>query len=210
MNKLKSTLSIVAIAFITLTAVSCKDNAKEQNSTDGNHSEMGADEDHSMMDHDNGDGHHDGDKKEMAMNGDGNSQAVLNDYFNLKDALVVDDNAKAKELGATLVTSLGNLDVSSTFSDAQRASLKDIVEDALEHAEHISESDIDNQREHFKVLSKDLVDMVAITGTKNTLYQQFCPMYDGGSAWLSMSKDIKNPYYGSKMLKCGEVQKEIK
>ena len=208
MNKLKSTLSIVAIAFITLTAVSCKDNAKEQNSTDGNHSEMGADEDHSMMDHDNGDGHHDGDKKEMAMNGDGNSQAVLNDYFNLKDALVADDNTKAKELGAVIAISFGNLDVSN-YTDAQKTDLKDIIEDAVEHAEHISESDINHQREHFKILSKDVIDMVAIAGTKNTLYQQFCPMYDGGSAWLSMSKDIKNPYYGSKMLDCGEVQKEI-
>jgi len=200
MSKLKSTLGIVAIAFITLTVMSCKDNNKEQNSTDGDHSEMN---------HDNSDGHHDGEKKEMAMSGDGNSQAVLNDYFNLKDALVADDNAKAKELGATLATTLGNLDVSSNFSDTQKADLKDIIEDAVEHAEHISESDIDHQREHFKILSKDVTDMVAITGTENTLYEQFCPMYDGGSAWLSTSKDVKNPYYGSKMLKCGKVQKEI-
>jgi hypothetical protein len=209
MSKLKTTLGIVAIAFITLTAVSCKDNKKEQNNTDGNHSEMSADEDHSEMNHDNSDGHHDGDKKEMAMSGDGNSQAVLNDYFNLKDALVADDNAKAKTLGATLATTLGNLDVSSNFSDTQKADLKDIIEDAVEHAEHISESDINHQREHFKILSKDVTDMVAITGTENTLYQQFCPMYDGGSAWLSMSKDVMNPYYGSKMLNCGKVQKEI-
>lgn len=209
MKKLKTTLGIVAIAFITLTVVSCKNSTKEQSSNDGNHSEMGADEDHSMMDHDNSDGHHDGDKKEMAMSGDDKSQAVLNDYLNLKDALVADDNAKAKKLGATLVTSLGNLEASTNFSDAQRGNLKDIIEDAIEHAEHISESDIDHQREHFKILSKDVIDMVAIAGTKNTLYQQFCPMYDGGSAWLSMSKDIKNPYYGSKMLDCGEVQKEI-
>jgi len=200
MSKLKSTLGIVAIAFITLTAMSCKDNNKEQNSTDENHSEMN---------HDNSDGHHNDDKKEMAMSGNGNSQAILNDYFNLKDALVADDNARAKELGATLATSLGNLDVSSNFSDTQKANLKDIIEDAVEHAEHISESDIDHQREHFKILSKDVTDMVAITGTEKTLYQQFCPMYDGGSAWLSTSKDVMNPYYGSRMLNCGKVQKEI-
>lgn len=208
MSKLKSTLGIVAIAFITLTAVSCKDSKKEQESIDGHQSEMNSGEDHSKMNHDNSDGHHDGEKTEMAMGGHGTSEAVLNDYFNLKDALVADDNAKAKELGAIIATSFGNLDVSN-YTDAHKASLKDIIEDAVEHAEHISESDIDHQREHFKILSKDVTDMVAITGTKNTLYQLFCPMYDGGSAWLSMSKEIKNPYYGSKMLKCGEVQKEI-
>ena len=210
MRKLKSTLGIVAIAFITLTVMSCKDNKKEHDNSDGHHSEMNADDNQSKMNHDNNnnDGHHDGESKEMAMNGNGASQVILNDYFNLKDALVSDDNAKAKELGATLAKSFGNLNVSN-YTDAQKADLKDIIEDAVEHAEHISESDIDHQREHFKILSKDVTDMVAITGTENTLYQQFCPMYDGGSAWLSMSKDVKNPYYGSKMLKCGKVQREI-
>lgn len=200
MRKLKSTLGIVAIAIITFTVMSCKDNNKEKNSTDGVHSEMN---------HDNSDGHHDGEKKEMAMKGDDNSQAVLNDYFNLKNALVADDNAKAKTLGATLATTLGNLDVLSNFSDTQKAELKDIIEDAVEHAEHISESDIDHQREHFKILSKDITDMVAITGTEIKLYEQFCPMYDGGTAWLSTKEEIRNPYYGSKMLTCGKVNREI-
>tara|TARA_R110000765_G_scaffold86256_5_gene166016 strand:+ start:331 stop:936 length:606 start_codon:yes stop_codon:yes gene_type:complete len=200
MRKLKSTLGIVAIAIITFTVMSCKDNNKEKNSTDGVHSEMN---------HDNSDGHHDGEKKEMAMKGDDNSQAVLNDYFNLKNALVADDNAKAKTLGATLATTLGNLDVLSNFSDTQKAELKDIIEDAVEHAEHISESDIDHQREHFKILSKDITDMVAIIGTEIKLYEQFCPMYDGGTAWLSTKEEIRNPYYGSKMLTCGKVNREI-
>lgn len=199
MSKLKSTLGIVAIAFITLTVMSCKDNSKEQNSTDGDHSEMN---------HDNSDGHHDGEKREMAMGGDGNSQAVLKDYFNLKNALVADDNAKAKTLGATLATSLGNFDASQ-YNDTQQSELKDIVEDAVEHAEHISESDIAHQREHFKVLSKDVIDMVAITGAEMKLYEQFCPMYDGGTAWLSTKEEVRNPYYGSQMLKCGKVQREI-
>lgn len=199
MSKLKSTLGIVAIAFITLTVMSCKDNSKEQNSTDGDHSEMN---------HDNSDGHHDGEKREMAMGGDSNTQAVLNDYFNLKNALVGDDNGKAKELGATLATSLGNFDASQ-YNDTQQSELKAIVEDAVEHAEHISESDIAHQREHFKVLSKDVIDMVAITGAEMKLYEQFCPMYDGGTAWLSTKEEVRNPYYGSQMLKCGKVQREI-
>lgn len=209
MSKLKLVLGIVTIAFVTLTVVSCKDAKTDKNNSTGHHSEMNANEDHSKMNHDNSDGHHDADKKEMTMNGNGSSETVLNDYFNLKDALVADDNSKAKEFGVTLAKSLASLEILSNYSGKQKADLKDIIEDAVEHAEHISESDIAHQREHFKVLSKDIADIVAITGTKNTLYQQFCPMYDGGSAWLSMSKDVKNPYYGSKMLKCGKVQKEI-
>jgi hypothetical protein len=171
---------------------------------------MNADEDHSKMDHDNSDGHRDGENKVMAMHGNGNtnSEIVLKDYFNLKDALVADDNTKAKELGAILAKNFGNLETSN-YSDTQKAELKEIIEDAVEHAEHISESPMEHQREHFKILSKDVTDMVTITGTATKLFEQFCPMYDGGSAWLSMSKDVRNPYYGSKMLKCGKVQREI-
>ncbi|KKM63345.1 hypothetical protein LCGC14_1512330, partial [marine sediment metagenome] len=87
----------------------------------------------------------------------------------------------------------------------------DIIEDAKEHAEHISESPIGHQREHFDVLSKDMIDLIAITGTEEKLYQDFCPMYNDnkGAQWLSATKEIKNPYYGAKMMSCGSVQKEI-
>ncbi|EIJ37746.1 MAG: DUF3347 domain-containing protein [Flavobacteriaceae bacterium] len=194
MKKVKMTVGILVMT-LTLTAISCKDGKKDEPAAP-----MSNEMYQESMD----------DKDDMAMsdNQDAKAEAILKDYFNLKDALVGDDNDKAKELGATLASTLGNFDASS-YSDSEQQELKDIMEDATEHAEHISESDIAHQREHFKIISKDVTDMVAITGTENTLYQLLCPMYDGGSNWLSMSKDVKNPYYGSKMLTCGEMQKEI-
>ena len=201
---MKQNVMIAGLALVLFSATACKDGNKNEPAAPMSN-EMHQESMDDMMD----------DKPmneddEIAMNNgqDAKAEAILTDYFKLKDALVNDDNAKAKELGASLATTLGKLDISE-YTDTQQSDLKDIVEDAVEHAEHISESDITHQREHFKVLSKDVTDMVAITGTENTLYQQFCPMYDGGSAWLSTSKDVKNPYYGSKMLTCGKVQKEI-
>ncbi len=201
MKNLRILTVTLAIASVIFTTTSCKDNKKEQNNVS---------EDHSEMNNDNSDGHHDEEKKEIAMSGnqDGNAESVLKDYFSLKDALVSDDNEKAKGLGTTLAKSFGNLDTSK-YSDNQKTELKEIIEDATEHAEHISESDIKHQREHFKILSKDITDMVAITGTATKLYEQFCPMYDGGTAWLSTKEEVRNPYYGSQMLKCGKVQREI-
>ncbi|UPS91269.1 DUF3347 domain-containing protein [Bizionia sp. M204] len=143
-----------------------------------------------------------------AQSSDVKAEVILTDYFNLKDALVGDETKKAAQSGTKLVASLKAFDMSG-YTNEQQEELADIIEDATEHAEHISESAIDHQREHFKTLSKDMTDMVAITGTKTTLYEQFCPMYDKGSAWLSTSKEVRNPYYGSKMLKCGKVQKTI-
>lgn len=201
---MKQNVMIAGLALVLFSATACKDGNKNEPAAPMSN-EMHQESMDDMMD----------DKPmneddEIAMNNgqDAKAEAILTDYFKLKDALVNDDNAKAKELEASLATTLGKLDISE-YTDTQQSDLKDIVEDAVEHAEHISESDIAHQREHFKVLSKDVTDMVAITGTENTLYQQFCPMYDGGSAWLSTSKDVKNPYYGSKMLTCGKVQKEI-
>ena len=201
MKTIRKISTILALVLITFTAVSCKNSKQEQNKNEMNHTKMN---------HDNSDGHHDGEEKEMAMNDNEkeNSEAILTAYFNLKDALVSDDESKAKELGASLEKSLSNFDVSK-YTDAQKIELKDIIVDAIEHAEHISKSPIAHQREHFKVLSKDIIDMVAITGTSNKLYEQYCPMYEKGSAWLSMNKEVRNPYYGSKMLKCGKVQREI-
>ncbi|GMN11111.1 DUF3347 domain-containing protein [Croceitalea sp. MTPC9] len=136
------------------------------------------------------------------------SEAILSDYFSLKDVLVADDSKKAAEAGSKLAASLKAFD-KSNYTAGEQKELTDIIEDATEHAEHIAKSEIGHQREHFKTLSKDITDMVAITGTKNTLYEQFCPMYDKGSSWLSTKEEVRNPYYGSKMLKCGKVQKTI-
>ncbi|QHI36564.1 hypothetical protein IMCC3317_19270 [Kordia antarctica] len=147
-------------------------------------------------------------KMNMDKMNDSKAEAILADYFMLKDALVADDSKKAAQAGSKLEASLKAFDKSSYTTEEQKE-LADIIVDATEHAEHIVKSPLDHQREHFKTLSKDVSDMVAITGTKSTLYEQFCPMYDKGSAWLSTSKNVRNPYYGSKMLKCGKVQKTI-
>lgn len=194
MKTLKATLVANAMIVIVFTSISCKD---------GNKNEPAMPMSNEMH-------QEDVNNSNRAMSGTQNekAEAILNDYFNLKDALVNDDNSKAKELGNTLVESLKSFD-SSDYSDNEKSELKDIIEDATEHAEHIGESDIKHQRGHFKTLSKNITDMVAITGTDMKIYEQFCPMYDGGTAWLSTKKEVRNPYYGSQMLKCGKVQREI-
>lgn len=180
----------MSVAAMLLMAVSFT-NAQEKEKMDHDHGDM-------KMDH----------SKMKDMKSDAKAEAILSDYFNLKDALVGDDTKKAAQAGTKLVASLKAFDMGS-YTKEQKEELTDIIEDATEHAEHIAKSAIDHQREHFKTLSVDIADMVAITGTAQTLYEQFCPMYDNGSAWLSTSNEVRNPYYGGKKLKCGKVQKEI-
>lgn len=138
--------------------------------------------------------------------------AILDSYLAMKDALASDNSAKAANSGEAMVKALAGFDRAS-LDAKQQASYDDIVEDAREHAEHIGENSgkIDHQREHFDALSNDMMDLVAVTGSDRTLYQDFCPMYNDnkGANWLSVSKEIKNPYMGSKMSTCGSMKNEI-
>jgi uncharacterized membrane protein YfbV (UPF0208 family) len=78
----------------------------------------------------------------------------------------------------------------------------DIADDAKEHAEHIGENvgKIHHQREHLASLGEDLKDLIDLFGTSQTLYQDHCPMFNDGTVWFSENKEIKNPYYGSRLL----------
>lgn len=140
------------------------------------------------------------------------ASAIIDNYLALKDALVQEDSKGAARFGKKLFDDFAKFDASGVAKQQQKE-VAEIIEDASEHAKHIFENskDIGHQREHFEILSKDVKDLVMITGSDRTLYQTFCPMYNNnkGGAWLSTSKEISNPYFGSKMMKCGSVQQEI-
>jgi hypothetical protein len=136
---------------------------------------------------------------------------IVNNYLTLKNALTKDDTNGAAKAGKAIETAFKNADLSG-LSAAQKISFTDIAMDAREHSEHIGDNagKLEHQREHFVMLSKDINDLIKSYGAGQKLYQDFCPMYDDGKGaiWLSETKDIKNPYYGSKMLGCGSMQKE--
>lgn len=69
----------------------------------------------------------------------------------------------------------------------------------------IQTDDIEELRTAFKEVSEELVTAVKEFGVEETLYKQYCPMYDGGSHWISDNEEIANPYYGDQMHNCGET-----
>lgn len=206
MKCLKVNLGIAMLVIVSLTAVSCKNNNEEGNI------------DHSTMDHENINADSDmmeggsqaSEDMTSSENMDSQTERIINDYLELKDALVADNTEDAAKAGEGLVTAFEGFDLSE-HEEEQQQELTEIIEDAKEHAEHITTSDMSHQREHFELLSVDMVELLEITGFPKRLYQQFCPMYNDnkGGVWLSASEEIRNPYFGQKMLNCGEVQKEI-
>ncbi len=135
---------------------------------------------------------------------------IVTNYLKLKNALVKDDSKGAANAGKVLYATLNVLDTKSLDAKLKKEYV-DIADDAKEHAEHIGDNSgkIDHQREHFAMLSKDINDLIQTFGTTQKLYQDYCPMYDEGKSgyWISETKEIKNPYFGSQMLACGSVRK---
>jgi hypothetical protein len=136
-------------------------------------------------------------------------KSMMQDYLGIKNALIDDNSDKAATSSAAMFDAMKGFD-KSLLTAEQKKVYDDIESDLNEHAEHISKSKLEHQREHFAMMSKDMYDMVKAFGAGMTLYHDNCPMYKDGSMWLSESKDIRNPYYGKKMMDCGSVEEMFK
>ena len=196
---------IIGIAIIAITAASCNsgsNNATEKNinkddTTQGNNTSA-----KESATSNNADAKVDESMKEM-----------VSQYLQMKNALANDNGKDAASAGNAFVASMGKMEKTSLTPEKKKI-WDDLSDDAKEMAEHIGENadKIEHQREHFEMLSTDMYDMVKTFGAGQTLYQDFCPMYNDkkGATWLSETKEIKNPYLGKKMPTCGEVKEEIK
>ena len=134
---------------------------------------------------------------------------VLNDYFKLKDALVASDAAKTSNIAENLLQKTKKMNAGDSAE-----MLGAHLEKMQEMAQGISENkDLGKQREHFRILSQQMI-LIAQNMPKpeRTIYVQHCPMANNnnGADWLSLSSEVKNPYYGEAMLGCGEVTSEIR
>jgi hypothetical protein len=137
---------------------------------------------------------------------------IVSNYLKIKNALMKDDSKAAANASKSIVVTLNEVGTNS-LDAKQMKKYNDIADDAKEHAGHIGNNagKIDQQRAHFAILSKDVNDLIKTFGTKQKLYQDYCPMYDEGKSgyWISEIKEIRNPYYGSEMLSCGRIEKTI-
>lgn len=137
----------------------------------------------------------------------GNFQAIYDQYFQLKDALVASDQ-KTVATGAAkfsnLITKLKSSDLTADEQHVWKAQANAITQ----HAKALQEAkDLAKQRVAFASLSEAVYKLAKSSKPALPVYQQKCPMFNGGkgATWLSLNKDVKNPYYGAQMLTCGST-----
>ncbi len=71
--------------------------------------------------------------------------------------------------------------------------------------------DIEEQREIFSDITIYMENVLNESLSSGKVYKQYCPMAFNniGGYWLSDEKQIRNPYFGDRMLKCGNIAQVI-
>ena len=118
-------------------------------------------------------------------------------YSKLQNALV---NANVKE-ATTAATGL------KTAMEAVGAD--ELVLKAVSSV--IASSDIEVQRAQFVAITAEMEKMLTSSLDTGMIYKMYCPMAfnNTGGYWLSSDKQIQNPYFGDKMMRCGRVDSAI-
>ena len=131
------------------------------------------------------------------------------EYLKLKDALVASDTPAAARAGEGFMKGLGQVNMELLQGQAHHFWM-DQLNAMRTHAGKISQADnIGEQRKQFDFLSGLLIETIRAFGMEGAqLYVQHCPMAfdDRGADWISDERQILNPYFGDKMLKCGVVK----
>jgi Cu(I)/Ag(I) efflux system membrane fusion protein len=140
-------------------------------------------------------------------------EAILSNYLIFKDALVEDDFSSAKKLNAKMgdqIKSINKSQFSSEVGKIWESFQKKLLASTNTKA---SAQDIKEMRNNFDEFSEIMIGLVkTFQLTNKELYVLHCPMTNNnkGADWLSASSEVKNPYYGSDMLGCGELKSTIK
>jgi hypothetical protein len=99
----------------------------------------------------------------------------------------------------------------TALTAAPEPALQPLAAACAEPLHRVAEPDLVAARVAFKLVSAAAERLFEIArpraGAARVLYVQHCPMAEAD--WLALEAEIRNPYYGSSMLACGEVRREL-
>jgi len=128
---------------------------------------------------------------------DNQAESILDQYF-LIHASLAKDSTQGIDGAAQKIAKLSS---TAGVTDPQVQKLLIQVEKA---ANQIQGKDLKQAREQFFELSKPLlVYLNQFYSGQKTYYRYFCSMAKKG--WIQPHKEVRNPYYGSSMLTCGDL-----
>lgn len=137
---------------------------------------------------------------------------LVTSYIKLKNALVETDSQAASLNADIMLASLAKVDMTRIKGDAHMFWMEQ-MKAIKSHGNKIKNAiNVDEQRNQFDFLSQVIINCLKAFGTNDkTYYVQYCPMAkdNKGADWISSENQIRNPYFGDKMMKCGSVKLEL-
>ncbi len=122
---------------------------------------------------------------------------ILGDYFKIQSALAQDNTTGID--GAAQAIQKTAESVETTDPE-----VKTLVTQIQSAAEKIQGQNLEAARGTFFELTRPLLAYLnKFHSSKDSYYRFFCPM--AKKAWIQSDNDTRNPYYGSSMLKCGQL-----
>ncbi len=134
-------------------------------------------------------------------------------YFPMKDALIKADFSAAKKQAEGLKKAFEKTSMSLFNGPAHDHWMKHSGVAVVALNKLVASKDLEGGRLQFKPLSEQMLALAKAFGPfGEAIFVQHCPMADSnnGADWLSLDKEIRNPYFGEKMMKCGSVTETIK
>jgi Cu(I)/Ag(I) efflux system membrane fusion protein len=130
-------------------------------------------------------------------------ETLYSAYFEVQHALASD-----KKPPGAAVQRLNQVAGKLADDRALPAGATNLVKEVAEKSEHLHHMQIEEARKEFKPISHAIVTLatqVRSEGSQTAFAHFFCPMVPGGGGdWLQADDKLLNPYFGSKMLRCGE------
>ncbi len=139
--------------------------------------------------------------------------SLLESYLTLSDAMADDDFEESMESLRVMHNRLLEVD-GDLLEGAARAAWEEI-EAALHHPQHemMENEDLEEFRKSFELLTHAMIRAAETFGGEavGEVYVIHCPMaFDfEGADWLQKDREIRNPYFGEAMLRCGEVRRRF-
>ena len=121
-------------------------------------------------------------------------KSVYDHYLKIQTGLTKDSLKGLEEHAGAIAKAVRDDGMKMLPADVARQA------DALAQAKNL-----DAARDAFKPLSKSLIKYLKDKNVPaGTYHEVYCPMAD--ASWLQTGREIRNPYYGSQMLDCGQLK----
>lgn len=138
--------------------------------------------------------------------------AVFTSYIGLKEALVSSDAGEAREKAEKTNAALAEVNMKLLTGAPHNDWMAYLAPMQVSVNEIMAGDDVEAQRRSFSTLSDNLYKSVKAFGLGGKeAFHEYCPMAfnNEGAYWLSHEENIRNPYFGDKMLTCGQVKEKL-